>query len=58
MDVDGRRIAIPVSTEIKARFDEQFWREKLSDQQSKRLATLLNIARAAYKKGLLDGKSE
>jgi hypothetical protein len=55
--VEQRQVAIPVSTAVKAYWNEQFCRKKLTDLQSKRLRTFKNIVRAAYKQGVEDGAS-
>lgn len=51
----NQRIGIPVSAELKARFDDQFHRRARSQLQDKRMKTLLNLMRAAYEAGLKSG---
>ena len=54
--IDGRRVEVPVDSEIKAYFNAQFVREKPTKEQRKKFATVTNIMRAAYLKGLSDAK--
>ena len=50
-NVDDERVEIEVAPEIKAYFNEQFYREKPTKLQSKRFATLMSLLRAAYRAG-------
>lgn len=58
VDVDGRRILIPVSEELYANWQNQFVRSNPTPQQKKRFLTFMNVLRAAYQKGLEDGGAE
>lgn len=53
LDVDDRRVSIPVSADVKAYFNEQF--KTNTENQQKRHRTVMNLLRAAYKKGFRDG---
>lgn len=53
--VDSRDVRIPISRELKAYFKEQFVRSSPSRAQRGRWATLMNLLRAAYRKGRNDG---
>lgn len=53
--VDDKVVNIPVDEAVYAYFHEQFFRSNPTSLQSKRFATLMNMLRAAYKKGLSDG---
>jgi len=55
--VDDRRVAIPVAPEVKAYWEEQFFRTNPSRLQQRRWATLMSVVRAAYKKGVSDGST-
>lgn len=54
--VDGQDVRIPVDDDIYAYWQEQFVRNNPTPQQRKRFGTFMNVVRAAYKKGLKDGK--
>lgn len=56
--MDDRHVAIPVAPEIKAYWEDQFFRENPTPLQKKRFATLMSIVRAAYSKGLADGANK
>lgn len=57
LSVDGHEVTIPVDEALFAHYHDQFYRENGgTPQQKKRFATLMNLMRAAYKKGLADGK--
>lgn len=58
VDIDGRKIRIPVPAEVKAYFNEQFVRPRLSPTQKRRFITVMNLLRAAYNKGRADAKNE
>ncbi len=53
--INDRTIMIPVSEAVYAYWNEQFIRPNPTAHQRKRLATLMNIVKAAYVKGLEDG---
>lgn len=53
--IDGTAVYVPVSDAVYAHWDEQFVRPNPSDAQKKRFKTLMNVARAAYRKGQQDG---
>jgi hypothetical protein len=57
-DLDGRRVSVPVDAEVKAYFDSQFVRSNPTSQQRKRFSTLMNLLRAAYRKGLDDATAK
>ena len=54
-ELDGKVIRVPIDATIKAYFDSQFVRPNPTSQQRQRFGTLMNLLRAAYKKGLADG---
>lgn len=54
--VNGQEIKIPVDESVYAYFAEQFSRPNPTALQKKRFATVMNLLRAAYLKGLSDGK--
>jgi hypothetical protein len=56
LNVNGKDISIPVDEAVNAYFYAQFWRENPTPLQKKRFATLMNVLRAAYLKGVSDGK--
>jgi len=53
--INDRNIMIPVSEAVYAYWDEQFVRPNPTAPQRKRYATLMNVVKAAYVKGLEDG---
>ncbi len=53
--VDGQNVNVPVGENVYAYFDEQFLRKNPSPLQQKRFATIMNVLRAAYLKGISDG---
>ena len=55
INVDGVYVRIPLPDDVKAYFNSQF--PKNTELQKKRYATLKNIVRAAYKKGLAEAKN-
>jgi hypothetical protein len=55
-DLDGRRVSIPVTGEIKAYFDAQFSRSNPTPLQRRKYATVMNLLRAAYLAGRADAK--
>ncbi len=56
--LDGKSIAIPVDEAVNAYFNEQFCRQNPTPLQRKKFGTIINILRAAYLKGLKDGKKK
>lgn len=56
ISVDGKDVLIPVDEGVYAYFREQFLRQNPTQQQRKRFATVMNVLRAAYLKGVSDGK--
>ena len=54
--IDGQQVRIPVDSEIRAYFNEQFTRQNPSKLQRKRYVTLMNLISAAYKQGKADAK--
>jgi len=54
--IDGQLVKIPVESEIRAYFNEQFPRQNPSKIQRKRYVTLMNLMSAAYKHGKADAK--
>jgi hypothetical protein len=55
INVDGQNVDIPVDEQIYAYFNEQFLRPNPTELQRKRFATIMNVLRAAYFKGVSDG---
>ena len=58
VNIDGQMVRIPVSSEVKAYFNEQFVRENPTPAQRKKFATIMNLLRAAYSKGNQDGRQK
>jgi len=56
LNVDGRDVTIPVDEAVFAHYMNQFYRETPTAPQKQRFSTLLNLMRAAYKKGFAEGK--
>jgi hypothetical protein len=56
--IDNHEVGIPVNDAVYAHWKEQFLRETPTSMQKKRLATLMNVIRAAYLQGVQDGKQE
>ncbi len=56
LNVDGQSIMIQVDEALFSHYQNQFYREKPSALQKKKLQTLSNLMRAAYAQGLKDGK--
>lgn len=54
VDIDGKKVSIPVDEEIFAYFMSQFYRDNPSPLQKKKFATVMNLIRAAYIKGKHD----
>ena len=55
--VGGKEVRIPVDEGVYAYFHEQFLRKNPTALQEKRFATTKNVLRAAYLRGLEDGKA-
>ena len=53
---DGSDVLIPVDEGVYAYFREQFLRQNPTSLQRKRFSTIMNVLRAAYLKGVADGK--
>lgn len=53
--VDDKRVKIPVPSEVRAYFTEQFVRDTPTPQQRRKYATVMTLLAAAYKAGR-DGK--
>lgn len=49
-------IKVPVSTELRVFFTEQFVKNSRTEAQKRRYTTLMNLMKAAYQKGLEDGR--
>lgn len=49
--ISGEATAIPVSSELYARYHELFYRELPSDLQKRRMRALRRLMEAAYKAG-------
>ena len=56
LNIDGAQVTIPVDEAMFVNYQNQFYREKPTPDQKKRYLTLLSLMRAAYKKGVADGK--
>jgi hypothetical protein len=56
--IDGQNVKIPVPSEVRAYFNEQFVRPNPTPAQRKRYGTLMNLLRAAYKTGKKAGVAE
>jgi len=56
LNLDGRIVNVPVDESVYAYFKDQFLRENPTQLQKKRFATIMNVLRAAYVKGISDGK--
>ena len=55
VNINGKNVFIPVDENVYAYFQDQFSREHPSALQRKKFATVMNLLRAAYLKGLSDG---
>ena len=55
LSIDGQQVNIPVPEDIFAHLQNQFMSKKTTPQQKQRYATMINLVRAAYKKGFADG---
>ena len=58
LDVDGAQVTIPVDEALFANYQNQFWRQSPTPQQKKKFGTLMSLLRAAYRKGVTDGKKK
>lgn len=58
INVDGQNVNIPVDEQIYAYFNEQFLRPNPTNIQRKRFATIMNVLRSAYLKGVNDGRRQ
>ena len=56
INIDGKDVGVPIDQSVYAYFSEQFLRENPTPRQRQRFATIMNVARAAYQKGYVDGK--
>lgn len=57
LDIDSVNVAIPIDESLFVNYQNQFYRPNPTAQQRQRLATLLNLMRAAYKQGKRDSLS-
>jgi hypothetical protein len=57
INVDGDKLEIPIGEALFANYINQFYRKSPSDPQRHRHSTLMALVRAAYLKGVSDGKS-
>jgi hypothetical protein len=55
--IDDKTVLIPIDDDIYAYFNQQFVRPKPSALQKQKYTTIMNLLRAAYFKGLDDGKN-
>jgi len=56
INVDGNNVVIPVDEAIYVYFTEQFLRDNPTAMQRRKFATIMNILRSAYLKGVADGR--
>jgi hypothetical protein len=56
LDVDNAQVTIPIDEALFAHYQNQFWRDNPTTQQKKKFGTLMSLLRAAYRKGVADGK--
>jgi len=56
LDVEGKKITIPVDEAIFANYMDQFYRVNPTSLQRNKFATLLSHMRAAYRRDVSDGK--
>jgi hypothetical protein len=56
VNIDGTDVHIPVDEGVHAYFHQQFLRQNPTPLQRKRFATIMNVLRAAYLKGVSDGE--
>lgn len=55
IDINGKRVSIPINESLFANYLNQFSRPNPTLQQRQRFSTLMNLIRAAYTQGLIDG---
>ena len=55
--VDGKKVFIPVDESVYAYFKDQFLRKNPTTMQKHRFITIMSVIRAAYLKGISDGKN-
>jgi hypothetical protein len=58
LSIDDRMVSIPVPEDIFTHAKNQFLDKRNTPDQKNRNATLRNLMRAAYKKGLEDGQTK
>jgi hypothetical protein len=58
LDVDNTQVTVPIDETLFANYQNQFWRENPTAQQKKKFGTLMSLLRAAYRKGVADGKKK
>ena len=58
LDVNGQNVTVPVDEVLFAHYQNQIWREHPTAKQKKVFATVMSLMRAAYLKGLEDGKNK
>jgi ribosomal protein L6P/L9E len=57
VNIDGHDVHIPVDEGVYAYFQDQFSRVNPTQLQRKKFGTVMNLLRAAYIKGVSDGKN-
>ncbi len=57
VNIDGTDVLIPIDETVFAYFHEQFLRDNPTPLQRKRFATIMNVIREAYLKGVADGQT-
>lgn len=58
LNVNGKNITVPVDDALFAHYQNQIWRENPTPKQKRTFATVMSLMRAAYLKGLEDGKNK
>ncbi len=58
LDVNGENITVPVDDAVFAHYQDQIYRRKPSTKQGMIFRTVRSLMRAAYLKGLEDGKNK
>ena len=56
--IDGKDVYIPVDEAVYAYFEEQFLRKNPTPLQRKKFATITNVLRSAYIKGIEDAQKK
>ena len=56
VNINGLDVHIPADQGVYAYFHEQFSRAQPTELQRKKFATIMNLLRAAYLKGVSDGE--